>query len=153
MACSKKHIYKRCLEQNARCKCVGHLQATINTASWSLDYTPRAPSFGIQVETILIAMLHFHVLPAWISFHSDLMSILVPPAVICLGIYIFLLAAVRLVFHPLRKIPGPKLAALTGWWEFYFDVIDNGTLVKNLPQLHQKYSKSTCSVSFCSSIS
>ncbi|EGE01905.1 CND5p [Trichophyton equinum CBS 127.97] len=92
-------------------------------------------------------MSHFHVLSAWPSFHSDLMSILVPPAVICLGIYIFLLAAVRLVFHPLRKIPGPKLAALTGWWEFYFDVIDNGTLVKNLPQLHQKYNSPVIRIS------
>lgn len=45
----------------------------------------------------------------------------------------------RLYFHPLRKIPGPLLARLTGWWEFYFDVVDNGTLVKRLPRLHEKY--------------
>lgn len=45
----------------------------------------------------------------------------------------------RLYFHPLRDIPGPLFARLTGWWEFYFDVIDNGTLVKRLPGLHEKY--------------
>ncbi|KAL3472381.1 cytochrome P450 [Aspergillus californicus] len=45
----------------------------------------------------------------------------------------------RLYWHPLSKIPGPLLAGLTGWWEFYFDVVDNGTLVKRLPRLHQVY--------------
>ncbi|KAL4959573.1 cytochrome P450 [Aspergillus stella-maris] len=45
----------------------------------------------------------------------------------------------RLYWHPLRKIPGPLLAGLTGWWEFYFDVIEDGTLVKRLPQLHKDY--------------
>ncbi|KAL4864047.1 hypothetical protein BDV12DRAFT_205948 [Aspergillus spectabilis] len=45
----------------------------------------------------------------------------------------------RLYWHPLRNIPGPLLAGLTGWWEFYFDVIENGTLVKILPCLHCEY--------------
>ncbi|KAL3462276.1 cytochrome P450 [Aspergillus heterothallicus] len=49
------------------------------------------------------------------------------------------LALKRVYWHPLRKIPGPLLAALTGWWEFYFDVIDNGTLGKRLPGLHERY--------------
>ncbi|KAJ0426675.1 cytochrome P450 [Aspergillus carlsbadensis] len=50
-----------------------------------------------------------------------------------------LLALKRVYWHPLRKIPGPLLAGITGWWEFYFDVVENGTLVKRLPGLHQKY--------------
>ncbi|RDW72768.1 cytochrome P450 [Aspergillus mulundensis] len=45
----------------------------------------------------------------------------------------------RLYWHPLSSIPGPALAGLTGWWEFYYDVVDNGTLVKNLPRLHREY--------------
>ncbi|PYH48470.1 cytochrome P450 [Aspergillus saccharolyticus JOP 1030-1] len=49
------------------------------------------------------------------------------------------LALNRLYWHPLRQIPGPLLAGLTEWWEFYFDVIENGTLVQTLPRLHQKY--------------
>ncbi|KAI9374451.1 cytochrome P450 [Aspergillus egyptiacus] len=48
-------------------------------------------------------------------------------------------AFTRFYWHPLRRIPGPFLAGLTGWWEFYFDVIENGTLVKRLPRLHEKY--------------
>ncbi|KAL2860989.1 cytochrome P450 [Aspergillus lucknowensis] len=45
----------------------------------------------------------------------------------------------RVYWHPLRKIPGPLLAGVTGWWEFYYDVIENGTLVKTLPRLHCEY--------------
>ncbi|PYH77104.1 cytochrome P450 [Aspergillus uvarum CBS 121591] len=51
------------------------------------------------------------------------------------------MALSRLYWHPLRCIPGPRLAGLTGWWEFYFDVIESGTLVHRLPRLHQKYSR------------
>ncbi|TGO54960.1 hypothetical protein BCON_0099g00200 [Botryotinia convoluta] len=45
----------------------------------------------------------------------------------------------RLYFHPLRRIPGPKLAALTWWYEFYFDVIKPGQYVFHIKKLHEEY--------------
>lgn len=48
----------------------------------------------------------------------------------------------RLVFHPLAHIPGPKLAALTFWYEFYYDVIQPGQYVFKIKELHKQYGKS-----------
>lgn len=48
----------------------------------------------------------------------------------------------RLYFHPLAHIPGPKLAALTWWYEFYFDVIQPGQYVFHIQELHKQYGKS-----------
>jgi hypothetical protein len=51
------------------------------------------------------------------------------------------LAIWRLYFHPLRKIPGPRLAAMTSWYEFYYDVICDGQYPKRITQLHKEFSK------------
>lgn len=53
----------------------------------------------------------------------------------------------RLFFHPLRNVPGPKLAAATGWYEFYFDVIRGGAFSKQFAGFHEKYGKSVGRVS------
>jgi hypothetical protein len=45
----------------------------------------------------------------------------------------------RLYFHPLAHIPGPRLAALTWWYEFYFDAIQPGQYVFKIQQLHRQY--------------
>ena len=45
----------------------------------------------------------------------------------------------RLYFHPLSKFKGPKIAALTRWYEFYHDVICDGTYVKYYSELHKKH--------------
>ena len=47
----------------------------------------------------------------------------------------------RVWFHPLSKYPGPRLAALTLWWQCYYDVFLNGggQLLAYLEPLHEKY--------------
>ncbi|KAL2830807.1 cytochrome P450 [Aspergillus cavernicola] len=45
----------------------------------------------------------------------------------------------RLVLHPLRNVPGPKVAAATSWYEFYQDVILDGHYLKEYPRLHAQY--------------
>ncbi|KAF7590966.1 hypothetical protein BBP40_002160 [Aspergillus hancockii] len=45
----------------------------------------------------------------------------------------------RLFFHPLSHIPGPRLAALTWWYEFYYDGIQPGQYVFKIQELHKQY--------------
>ena len=48
----------------------------------------------------------------------------------------------NLYFHPLSKVPGPKLAAATGWYEFYYDIIRGGAYSHQYPKFHKKYGQS-----------
>lgn len=47
----------------------------------------------------------------------------------------------NLYLHPLRKIPGPKLAAMTSWPDFYYDVVKDGSYVFQIREMHEKYGK------------
>ncbi|KAK5124234.1 hypothetical protein LTR85_001937 [Meristemomyces frigidus] len=40
---------------------------------------------------------------------------------------------------PLSKFPGPKLAALTLWYEFYYDVVKRGRYTWRIGEMHEKY--------------
>jgi hypothetical protein len=46
----------------------------------------------------------------------------------------------RLYEHPLRKIPGPRLAAVTNLYAFYYNYIQEGGYSKQFKGLHEKYS-------------
>ncbi|KAI0436938.1 cytochrome P450 [Xylaria telfairii] len=54
-------------------------------------------------------------------------------------IYVTSLTISRLFLSPLSAIPGPKLAALTYWYEFYFDGYLGGKYVFKIKELHEKY--------------
>ena len=47
----------------------------------------------------------------------------------------------RLYLSPVAKFPGRKLAALTFWYEFYFDVVRGGAYVWEIKKMHEEYGK------------
>ncbi len=53
--------------------------------------------------------------------------------------YISALGIYRLFLHPLAKFPGPRLGALTCWYERYFDLVRDGDFPFQIEKLHKKY--------------
>ncbi|CDM33000.1 Cytochrome P450 [Penicillium roqueforti FM164] len=53
--------------------------------------------------------------------------------------FIFGVVIYRLYFHPLSKFPGPKLAALTSLYEFYYNVVLGGRYLWEIERMHEKY--------------
>ena len=45
----------------------------------------------------------------------------------------------RLYMSPIASFPGPKLAALTLWYEFYYDVVKHGRYTWKIAELHKEY--------------
>lgn len=45
----------------------------------------------------------------------------------------------RLYLSPIANIPGPRLAAVTWWFEYYYDVIFYGKYIFKIRDLHQEY--------------
>ncbi|KAL4887211.1 cytochrome P450 [Aspergillus karnatakaensis] len=58
------------------------------------------------------------------------------------AVYTGVKSIARLYFHPLSNIPGPMLAAISGWYDFYYNVIHDGTYSSHWPRMHKKYDSS-----------
>jgi len=56
----------------------------------------------------------------------------------CAG-YIVWQVIYRLYFHPLAKFPGPRLAAITRWYDYYWDVTKAGKYTFKIAELHKQY--------------
>lgn len=81
----------------------------------------------LQVTYILPRASHAASLIAQGFFVSFVFGILLPLAV----------AGYRLFFHPLSRIPGPRLAAITNCWLAYH--VRNGNMLQLGKTLHTKY--------------
>ncbi|KAL2041006.1 hypothetical protein N7G274_006464 [Stereocaulon virgatum] len=49
------------------------------------------------------------------------------------------LAVYRLLFSPIAGFPGPKIAAITSWYEFYYDYFRSGTYIFRIEEMHREY--------------
>nr|UWK20209.1 cytochrome P450 [Trichoderma oligosporum] len=45
----------------------------------------------------------------------------------------------NLYLHPKRKIPGPRLAAMTSLYEFWFDIFRDGKYPEEIKRMHEVY--------------
>lgn len=54
-------------------------------------------------------------------------------------LYFALRSIYRLYFHPLSKFPGPKLAAISSGYEFYYNVIRGGMFIWEVERMHKVY--------------
>lgn len=69
-------------------------------------------------------------------------SVLLLLGVVTTGVvYLASLAVYRLYISPIARFPGPKLAALSRWYEFYYDCILPGQFSFHIQQLHKQYGK------------
>jgi hypothetical protein len=53
--------------------------------------------------------------------------------------YLTALVLYRLYLSPLARFPGPRLAAATAWYEFYYDAICHGKYTFEIARMHQQY--------------
>lgn len=63
----------------------------------------------------------------------------VPLLVVLLLVYISTLLTRRLLFSPIAKFPGPKFAAASFFYEFYYDFVCRGRYEFKIEELHEKY--------------
>lgn len=53
--------------------------------------------------------------------------------------YYVTLVFYRLFLHPVARFPGPRLAAVSRWYEGYYDVILDGEYTSKIAKLHRTY--------------
>lgn len=54
-------------------------------------------------------------------------------------VYVLLRAIYRVTLHPLAKFPGPKLAAISHKYEWYYDGLQVGQYTAEIARMHEQY--------------
>jgi len=74
--------------------------------------------------------------PAGINTAAVAATILSGLLIYSIGLVIY-----RAFFHPLAKVPGPCLAAVTQWYETYYELVPNGggMFTKRIKRMHEQY--------------
>jgi len=71
----------------------------------------------------------------WLNFNNTQLLLSVTGAALVTAL--LLQAIYRLVFHPLAPVPGPRLAALTDYWRWYYEM--KGLLPYKLKELQERH--------------
>lgn len=82
-----------------------------------------------------------HAMPLESRVLSALFEHYVAVTVVAFTAYTVVLVGHRLFLSPLAKFPGPKIAAVTSWYEFYHDYFRRGKYVFKIKEMHDKYGK------------
>ncbi|KAH8701276.1 putative cytochrome P450 [Phaeosphaeriaceae sp. PMI808] len=73
-----------------------------------------------------------------LDWHNSALSAPAILAATCI-VYTVVLVIYRLYFSPIARFPGPKLAAITGLYEFWYDAIRGGKYLWEVEKMHEKY--------------
>jgi hypothetical protein len=57
----------------------------------------------------------------------------------CIALWLLYGVIYNLFLSPYAKFPGPRLAALTSWYEFYWDGVHNGQYYFRIEEMHKRY--------------
>ena len=90
------------------------------------------------VHTLFPAMTLNYAFDFQIIFDSSSHGLLIP-GVLAVLLAISFLVFYRLVLHPLARYPGPRLAAISIGYEFYYDAIKGGMYTFEIQRMHEKY--------------
>ena len=105
----------------------------------------RAAIFWSRIEAV--SHVEISSLPNMAPFPLSFPSVSYGQAAVAVGtlyaLYLVGLGIYRLFFHPLRHVPGPKLAALTQWVETYYECFKppGGQFMWAYQRWHEKYGK------------
>ena len=81
--------------------------------------------------------------------HKPFLSACSHARLLALGVGLVAAGFYRIYLHPLAKFPRPKLAALSHWYEAYYDVLKKGQYTFEIERMHQKYGKHNISLLPC----
>jgi len=99
-----------------------------------LPFNDYLPTNFFLLSPLIMAFLSSYTSSNLYSFSTG-----IPLVIALLSLWMIGKVVYRLIFHPLARFPGPKLAASTVFFEFYHDGIRGGQYTFEIADMHEKY--------------
>jgi hypothetical protein len=116
----------------------------------SVTVPPAVPVISILFSQLLIYIKR--IMESFLIKPTIILSSLSSVMIVCCSLsmsWLLLGAIYRLYWIPLARITGPRLAALTFWYEFYFDVVKKGQYTFKIKELHERYGRCSWQSGIC----